>query len=232
VSEAEGRATTGPSSGAPSSGPPPAGPPPAEPPEAEPSPAEPPEAEPSQPHPQRQPEDRDGTFGRLFARRSVWLRSALDHDAASRLAAELLALDAESHEPIELVVNSAGGPVDAALGVIDTMDLVEAPVATLCIGQALGTAAGVLACGRSGRRATPTARLSLRLGSAELTGTASQLRGQAQHLLDLRDRLALRLATATGQLPALIVIDLDDGGFMSADQAVGYGLIDQVAERR
>ncbi|HSS10622.1 MAG TPA: ATP-dependent Clp protease proteolytic subunit, partial [Acidimicrobiales bacterium] len=59
-----------------------------------------------------------------------------------------------------------------------------------------------------------------------------ELRGQAQHLLELRDRLALRLAAATGQLPALIVIDLDDGGFMTAEQAVSYGLIDGVAERR
>jgi ATP-dependent Clp protease, protease subunit len=193
---------------------------------------QPSEPEPPQPHPAGQPEDRDDTFGRLLARRSIWLRSALDHDAASRLAAELLALDAESHEPIELIINSAGGPVDAALAVIDTMDLVEAPVATLCIGQALGTAAAILGCGRSGRRATPTARLSLRLGSAELTGTAAELRGQAQQLLELRDRLALRLAAATGQLPAWIVIGLDDGGLMTADQAVGYGLIDQVAERR
>jgi ATP-dependent Clp protease protease subunit len=184
------------------------------------------------PPPDHPSDDRDGTFARLFARRSLWLRTALDHAAASRLAAELLALDAESHEPIELVINSAGGPVDAALGVIDTVDLLAAPVATLCIGQAIGTAAAVLACGRSGRRATPTARLSLRLGSSELAGSASELRGQAQQLLELRDRLALRLAAATGQLPALIVIDLDDGGFMTAEQAVSYGLIDEVADRR
>jgi ATP-dependent Clp protease, protease subunit len=191
--------------------------------------AEPPQPQP-EPHPE--PETGDATFAQLFARRSIWLRSALDHDAASRLAAELLALDAESHQPIELIVNSAGGPVDAALGVVDTMDLVDSPVSTLCIGQALGTAAAILACGRSGRRATPTARLSLRLASAELAGSASELRGQAQHLLELRDRLALRLAAATGQLPALIVIDLDDGGFITAEQAVSYGLIDGVAERR
>jgi ATP-dependent protease ClpP protease subunit len=65
-----------------------------------------------------------------------------------------------------------------------------------------------------------------------LAGSASELRGQARHVLELRDRLAVRLATATGHLPALIVIDLDDGGFMTAEQAVGYGLIDEVADHR
>jgi ATP-dependent Clp protease protease subunit len=168
----------------------------------------------------------------MLARRSVWLRTPLDHDASSRLTAELLALDAESHRPIELIINSPGGPVETAMGVVDTLDFVQAPVTTLCIGQALGTAAAILACGTAGRRATPTARLSLRLGSLELAGSASELRGQAEHVLELRDRLALRLAAATGHLPAVIVIDLDDGGFMTADQAVGYGLIDEVADHR
>ena len=118
------------------------------------------------------------------------------------------------------------------MGVVDTLDFVHAPVTTLCIGQALGTAAAILACGSLMRRATPTARLSLRLGSVELAGSASELGSQARHVLELRDRLAVRLAAATGHLPALIVIDLDDGGFMTAEQAVGYGLIDEVADRR
>ena len=190
-------------------------------------PAGPPPSTPGEPG-----RDDDATFARMFARRSVWLRSPLDHEASSRLTAELLALDAESHRPIELIINSPGGPVDAAMGVVDTLDFVHAPVTTLCIGQALGTAAAILGCGNSGRRATPTARLSLRLGSLELAGSASELRGQARHVLELRDRLALRLAAATGHLPALIVIDLDDGGFMTAEQAVGYGLIDEVADHR
>ena len=68
-----------------------------------------------------------------------------------------MALDAESAAPIELVINSPGGPVDAGLSVIDTLDLLRAPVAALCLGQAGGTAAAVLACVRSTRRATPTA---------------------------------------------------------------------------
>jgi ATP-dependent Clp protease, protease subunit len=171
-------------------------------------------------------------YTRLFAHRSVWLRTALDHHAANRLAAELMALDVESADPIELVINSPGGPVDAGLSVIDTLDLLRAPVAALCIGQAAGTAAAVLACARATRRATPTARLCLRLRPTEFQGYASQLREQADYLLEQRDQLALRLASATGQLPAVIVMDLDQGGFMTADQAIGYGLIDATAARR
>jgi ATP-dependent Clp protease protease subunit len=189
----------------------------------------------ARPSPEPPPEPRrddDVTFARMFARRSVWLRSRFDNGAASRLTAELLALDAESRRPIELIINSPGGPVDAAMGVVDTLDFVHAPVTTLCIGQALGTAAAVLACGSSPRRATPTARLSLRLSPVELAGSASELRGHAQQVAELRDRLAVRLAGATGQLPAVIVIGLDDGGFMTAEQAVGYGLIDEVADHR
>jgi ATP-dependent Clp protease protease subunit len=174
---------------------------------------------------------RPDPYGRLFARRQVWLRSPLDHDAATRLAAELMALDAESEAPIELVINSPGGPVEAGLSVIDTLDILHAPVTTLCLGQAGGTAAAVLACARSVRRATPAARLALRLRPTEFQGYANQLREQSDHLLELRDHLAVRLASATGQLPAVIAMDLDEGGFMTAEQALGYGLIDELATR-
>jgi ATP-dependent Clp protease protease subunit len=168
----------------------------------------------------------------MFARRSLWLRGPLDHAAATRLCAELMALDHAAVDPIEVIINSDGGPIDVALAVIDTIDLLASPVATLCLGQAFGTAAGVLACGRDSRRATPTARISLRLGPSEVAGTASALRGHADHLLLMRDQLALRLASATGQLPALILIDLEDGGFMTAEAAVSYGLVDEIATRR
>ncbi len=178
------------------------------------------------------PADRGGDpFSHLFARRSIWLRAPLDHDAANRLSAELLALDRESAHPIELIINSPGGPVDAAMGVIDTLDLLRSPVATLCLGRAMGTAAAVLACGRAVRRVTPTSRVSLRLPASEVRGTAQHMAGQADQLLKLRDHLALRLAAATGQLPAVVVIALDGGGFMTAEQAVGYGLVDEIAGR-
>jgi ATP-dependent Clp protease protease subunit len=171
-------------------------------------------------------------FSRLYARRSVWLPTVLDDDAANSVAVALMALDADSDEPIELVVNSAGGPVDAGLAVIDAMDVLRAPVATLCLGQAAGTAAAVLACGRGRRRATPTARLCLRLAASEVAGFASRVQEHADQLQHRRDQLALRLASATGQLPALVAMDLDVGRFMTADQAVAYGLIDELASRR
>jgi ATP-dependent Clp protease protease subunit len=171
-------------------------------------------------------------FSHLFLRRTVWLRSPLDRDAANRLSAQLLALDGGGHDPIELVINSPGGEVESALSVIDTLDVLEAPVATLCLGQAMGTAAAVLACGTHGRRATPASRLSLRLPAVDASGTATDLSGQAHHLAELQDQLAVRIAEATGQLPAVITMEFEQGRFMTAEQAVGYGLIDEVAQRR
>ena len=176
--------------------------------------------------------ERPSPFELLFQRRSVWLRGPLDDDAVSRLAAELLALDRSDETLIELVINSPGGPLSAGLAAIDIIDLLHAPVTTLCLGQAAGTAAAVLACGTATRRAAPTARLTLRLGAAQMEGSASRLRQEADQLLDLRDRLALRLSSATGQLPALVVIDLDEGGYLTAETAKAYGLIDEVALRR
>jgi ATP-dependent Clp protease protease subunit len=182
------------------------------------------------------PEEGHGTgadpFSRLYARRSVWLPTILDDAAANRVAVTLMALDADSDDPIELVINSPGGPIDAGLAVIDTLDVLRAPVATLCLGQAGGTAAAVLACGRGRRRATPTARLCLRLAPASLSGGASHLRARADQLEQRRDELAVRLASATGQLPAVIALHLEEGRFMTADQAVGYGLVDELATRR
>ncbi len=178
------------------------------------------------------PEGHRDPFSHLFRRRTVWLRTPLDRDAANRLSAELLALEGESESPIELVINSPGGPVDTALSVIDTLDLLRSPVGTLCLGQAIGTAAAVLACGSGPRRATPAARLSVRLRPFDVSGTATELQDQARQMAAVHDHLALRLAEATGQLPAVIAMNFEQAGFMTAEQAVGYGLIDEVAERR
>ncbi len=176
--------------------------------------------------------ERPSPFDALYERRSVWLRGPLDDGAANRLAAELLTLDAQSEAPIELIINSPGGAVPSGLSVIDVLGLLRAPVTTLCLGEAAGTAAAVLACGTATRRAAPTARITLRLGVTQLEGSASRLRQEADQLLELRDRLALRLAAATGQLPALVAFDLDQGGFLTAETALSYGLIDEVATRR
>ena len=93
----------------------------------------------------------------LFARRRVLLSGVLDGDAANRVAAQLMALDGRSAEPIEIVVNSDGGPIADVLTLLDIVGLMRAPVRTVCVGRATGTAAVLVACGTGGRHAAPNA---------------------------------------------------------------------------
>ena len=125
---------------------------------------------------------------------------ALDGEAATAVAAMLMALDAEGDDPVSLLVNSPGGPVEAGVAVVDVLDLLGVPVEATCFGQAVGTAAVVVACATPGRRrAAPNARLSLRLAEGALEGPAGRLEREAADLLALRDRLVDRLVEATGR---------------------------------
>jgi ATP-dependent Clp protease, protease subunit len=172
-------------------------------------------------------------YERLLAQRRVMVRGRLDTSAATRLAAELMALDAESARDIEMLVNSPGGPIPDVLGLLDVMALVRGRVQTTCFGQALGTAAAVVAGGTGRRRATANATLSLRCDEAETaTGTASEVATQAAHAAEQRDRLASLLATATGRPGEEIAAELDRGGLLDAADAVAAGVIDEVAAGR
>jgi ATP-dependent protease ClpP protease subunit len=118
---------------------------------------------------------RSRVYDQLLARRTVLLDRALDGETAMFVAAQLMTLDAEGTEHITLIVNSPGGPLDAAATVLDTIDLVRGPVDTTCLGQASGTAAVVVAAGTGRRRVGASAQLQLRLPEVELAGTATRL---------------------------------------------------------
>jgi ATP-dependent Clp protease protease subunit len=147
------------------------------------------------------------------------------------VAAQLMTLDADGDEPITLLVNCPGGPLDAAATVLDTMALVRGPVETTCLGQAVGTAAVVVAAGTGRRRAGPGARFSLRLPSVELSGPASRLRDEVAHVARLHDMVVDHLARATGQDRRLVARDVERGRSLSAPDAVTYGLVDELVTR-
>jgi len=169
---------------------------------------------------------------RLFERRMVVFSGPLDEGAAARVAAELMTLDADGDEPIELVVNSPGGPLECAVPVLDVVDLLRGPVDATCIGQAVGTAAFVVACATGRRRASPRARLGLRLAEVALEGSSSRIDGQVGAVVALRDDLVDRLARSTGRAAADLVAATERGPLLSAPEAVAAGLLDEVAERR
>jgi ATP-dependent Clp protease protease subunit len=175
----------------------------------------------------------DETARRLFDRRTVMLTGPLDGEASSLAAASLMALDAEGDEPVSLLVNSPGGPVEAGMAVVDVLDLLGVPVDVTVVGQAVGTAAVVVACGTPGRRrAAPNARLSLRLAAGAIEGPAGRIEREAADLLAARDRLVDRLVAATGRARAELAEATDRGPTLSADEACALGLVDEVAARR
>lgn len=176
---------------------------------------------------------RQRIFDQLLARRTIFLDRSLDRDAATLLAAQLMTLDAEGEadEAITIVVNSPGGPLDAVGGVLDTIDLVRVPVHTSCLGQAAGTAAVVVAAGTGRRRAGAGAVFHLRLPDIELAGTAGRLRDEVDHQRRQHEGLVDRLAAITGQDRRLVARDIEKGRALSAEEAVAYGLIDEIARK-
>jgi len=174
-------------------------------------------------------------FDQLLARRTIMVDRPLSIETATMVAAQMMTLDADAGsddaEPMTLLVNSAGGPVDAIGAILDTIDLVRVPVDTSCLGQAVGTAALVVAAGTGRRRAGPGALFRLRLPEIELSGTARRLGDEVADHRRLHDAVVDRLVAATGQERRLIVRDLERGRALSAEEAIAYGLIDEIARK-
>lgn len=189
----------------------------------------PPQSVPLGDHPLRPDSLEAAVFDKLLARRTIFLRSVLDWDAGTLVAAQLMALDADGGEPVLLVVNSGGGPIDAATGLLDTMGLVRCPIDTTCLGHADGTAAVVVAAGTGRRRAGPGASFRLRFPDLDASGPASRLREEIERARALQDALIDRVAEITGQSRALVARDAERGRVLGATDAVAYGLIDEVA---
>jgi ATP-dependent Clp protease, protease subunit len=168
-------------------------------------------------------------YTELLERRIVFVRDRLDHDTATLVTAQLMTLDAEDTSPVSLVVNSGGGPVDAVAGVLDTIDLLRCPVDTSCVGRAEGTAAMVVAAGTGRRRCGRGATFRLRLPDLEAAGPADRLRRDVETATRVQRELVDRLAAITGQSRALVARDVERGRLLTADEAVAYGLVDEVS---
>jgi ATP-dependent Clp protease protease subunit len=168
-------------------------------------------------------------YTELLERRIVFVRDRLDHDTATLVTAQLMTLDADDTSPVTLVVNSGGGPVDAVAGLLDTIDLVRCPVDTSCVGRAEGTAAVVVAAGTGRRRCGRGATFRLRLPDLEAAGPADRLRRDVESATRVQRELVDRLAAITGQSRALVARDVERGRLLTADEAVTYGLVDEVS---
>lgn len=162
--------------------------------------------------------------------RRLLVRGALDEPAVTRLCATLMLLDGISADPVELVINSPGGPPEEAAALLDVIDLMRAPVATRVIGDAAGTAAILLARGTGGRLATAHARIDLRLAvDHHVTGRVTDIVRRAAALDDLLQRLASNVAEVTRLDIDAVRSAFADGHPMTADEALRDGLVDEIA---
>ncbi len=173
-------------------------------------------------------------FSRLLMDRIVFLGSAIDDNVANIIIAQLLHLDSQDSErDIYMYINSPGGSVYSGLAIYDTMQHLRAPVATYCVGMAASMGAVLVAAGEKGKRvALPNSRIMIHQPSSGAQGTAADIEIAAREILEARKRLNNILAEHTGQTVEQIADDVDRDRFMSAEDAVEYGLIDRVLAKR
>jgi len=169
-------------------------------------------------------------YSRLLKDRVVVLGATIDDDIANVIIAQLLFLDAEDPgKDIMLYVNSPGGAVSAGLAIYDTMQFIHSDIATFCMGQAASMASFLLAAGTKGKRyALPHARIIIHQPLAGFQGQATDIDIHAREILYTRDMINSLYAKHTGQTPDKIRHDTERDNFMSAAQAMEYGLIDEV----
>ncbi len=172
-------------------------------------------------------------YSRLLKDRIVFL-GQINDEVSNLVTAQFLFLESEDPErEINMYINSPGGSVTAGLAIYDTMQFVKPPVSTICVGQAASMGAVLLAAGTKGKRyALPHARIMIHQLSGGFEGQAADIDIQAREALRLRDVLNLILAQHTGQNIKKLKKDTERDNFLSAQQALEYGLIDEVIQGR
>ena len=173
-------------------------------------------------------------YSRLLKDRFIFLGEAIDENVASTIVAQLLFLEAEDPDKdINLYINSPGGSVTAGMAIYDTMQYIKPQVSTICIGMAASMGAFLLSSGQKGKRyALPNAEIMIHQPLGGVQGQAEDIKIHAEWILKTREKLNKILSSNTGQPLQIISRDTDRDNFMSADEAVQYGLIDQVIRDR
>ncbi|NEU75224.1 ATP-dependent Clp endopeptidase proteolytic subunit ClpP [Hassallia byssoidea VB512170] len=172
-------------------------------------------------------------YSRLLRERIIFLAETVESEMANRIVAQMLFLEAEDPEKdIYLYINSPGGSVLAGLGIYDTMNHIRPDVCTICYGMAASMGAFLLGAGAKGKRSSlPSSRIMIHQPSGGVQGQAVDIEIQAKEILYLKRQINERMANYTGQPLERIEQDTERDFFMSAQEAVTYGLIDRVIDR-
>ncbi len=173
-------------------------------------------------------------YSRLLNDRIVFLADEVNDVTASLVVAQLLFLEAQDPDKdICLYINSPGGSVSAGLAIYDTMNFIKCDVSTICIGMAASMGAFLLSSGAKGKRlALPNSEIMIHQPLGGMQGQASDIKIHADHIIGTREKLNKILAANTGKSLEEIARDTDRDNFLSAEEALAYGLIDKVVDKR
>jgi ATP-dependent Clp protease protease subunit len=169
-------------------------------------------------------------YSRLLKDRIVFLGGEIEDMMANLVVAQMLFLEADDPDKdINLYINSPGGSVTAGMAIYDTMQYIKCDVSTICVGMAASMGAILLTAGKKGkRRALPNSEIMIHQPSGGARGQASEIAIHAEHILKMRKRMNEILSERTGQPLDQVAADTERDNFMSAEQALSYGLIDEI----
>lgn len=173
-------------------------------------------------------------YSRLLKDRIVFLGTEIDDSVANVVVAQLLFLESEDPDKdISLYINSPGGSVSAGLAIYDTMQYIRPNVSTICVGMAASMGAILLTAGAAGKRfALPNAKIMIHQPMGGMQGQASDIEIHAKEILKTRELLNRILTKHTGQQPEKIAADTDRDYYMTSEEALAYGLVDKIIEKR
>ena len=173
-------------------------------------------------------------FSRLLNDRIIFLADEVNDTTASLVVAQLLFLESKDPDKdIHLYINSPGGSISAGMAIYDTMNFIKCDVSTLCIGMAASMGAFLLSSGAKGKRfALPNSEIMIHQPLGGMQGQASDIKIHADHIIRIRERMNRILSEQTGKSYEQVCLDTDRDNFLTAQQALEYGLIDRIVEKR
>lgn len=168
-------------------------------------------------------------YSRLLEDRIILLCGEIDDHLANNIVAQLLYLDSLNNETISLYINSNGGSVTAGFAIYDTMNYIKSDVSTICVGLAASMGAFLLSSGEKGKRySLPNADILIHQPSGGTQGQATEMKIAAEHILKMRDNLNKILAKNTGKKLEQIAHDVERDYFLTAEEALEYGIVDKI----
>ena len=172
-------------------------------------------------------------YSRLLKDRIVFLSGEIDDNNANTIVSELLYLDSLNHDDISLYINSPGGSITSGMAIMDTINYIKSDVSTICIGMAASMGAFLLSCGTKGKRyILPNAEVMIHQPLGGATGQATEIKIAAERILKLKEKLINILSKNTNQERKKIAQDTERDYFLSSDEALEYGIVDKILNKK